>query len=62
MRKNLLFLRYLILLFTVTSAVSAQADQVTVVRRDEGIKLAVNGRDILRIVRSVEHLPIIFFL
>jgi hypothetical protein len=62
MRKNLLFLRYLILLFTVTSAVSAQADQVTVVRRDEEIKLAVNGRDILRIVRSVEHLPIIFFL
>ncbi len=62
MRKNLLFLRYLILLFTVTSAVSAQADQVTVVRRDEGIKPAVNGRDILRIVRSVEHLPIIFFL
>ena len=62
MRKNLLFLRFLILLFTVTSAADAQADRVTVVRQDDGIKLAVNGRDILRIVRSVEHLPIIFFL
>jgi hypothetical protein len=58
MKKNLLFLQFLIVLFTVTSAVNAQADRVTVVRQDDGIKLAVNGQDFMINGMNWDYFPI----
>ena len=58
MKKNLLILRSVILLLTFTTSIYAQADQVAVVKNEDGMKLVVNGKDFMINGMNWDYFPI----
>jgi len=58
MKKNLQYLSLVLLLFTVSGALNAQADRVSVAKADDGMRLVVNGNDFMINGMNWDYFPI----
>jgi len=58
MKKNLLYLRLVLLLFTLSTVLNAQADRVSVAKTDDGMTLVVNGADFMINGMNWDYFPI----
>ncbi len=58
MKKNLLYLRLVLLMFTLSTVLNAQADRVSVAKTDDGMTLVVNGADFMINGMNWDYFPI----